>query len=115
MSEYVAVRTEHGDVVPFELDDDYEGPLPAGRRWDSTVEKADETMEHGVERAKAVARSVIMRMKSMPPPRPDKVSVELGLKVTGSSGIAIAKCSAEAHIKIAVEWQLDNIPSKADN
>lgn len=115
MPEYVTLRTEDGDWVPFELADDYDGALPAGRRWDSTVEKIDETLELGVDRAKAVARSVVTRMRSMPSPRPDKVAVELGLKVTGSSGVAVAKCSAEAHIKITVEWQLDSIPSEPDN
>ena len=113
MPEFVTVRTENGDVVPFELDDDYDGAVPAGRRWDETVEKVDETLERGIERAKSVARSVVTRMKSMPPPRPDKVTVELGLKVTGSSGVAIAKCSAEAHIKITVEWQRDSIPENS--
>ena len=111
MSEYVTVRTEDGDVVPFELDDDYDGALPAARPWD----KIDETLEQGVERVKTVARSVVSRMRSMPSPRPDKVAVELGLKVTGTSGIAVAKCSAEAHIKIIVEWQLDSIPSEPNN
>jgi NTP-dependent ternary system trypsin peptidase co-occuring protein len=109
MPEFVTVRTENGDTVPFELDDDYAGAVPAGRRWDNVVEKVDETLEHGVERAKAVARSVITGMRSMPPPSPDKVAVELGLKVTGTSGVAVAKCAAEAHIKITVEWQRDSI------
>jgi len=113
MPEYVTVRTENGDVVPFELDDDYGGAVPAGRRWDSAVEKVDETLEQGVERAKAVARTVVARMRSMPPPRPDKVAVELGLKVTGTSGVAVAKCSAEAHIKITVEWQRESIPDNS--
>jgi hypothetical protein len=113
MPEYVTVRTENGDVVPFELDDDYDGAVPAGRRWDNAVDKLDETLERGVERAKVVARSVITKMRSMPPPRPDKVAVELGLKVTGTSGVAIAKCSAEAHIKITVEWQPDSIPNNS--
>lgn len=115
MTEYVTVRTADGDVVPFELADDYEGALPAGRRWDSTVEKIDETLERGVDRAKAVARSVVTRMRSMPSPRPDKVAVELGLKITGTSGVAVAKCSTEGHIKITVEWQLENIPAESDN
>lgn len=115
MPEYVTVRTADGDLVPFELADDYDGTVPAGRRWDSTVEKVDETLERGVDRAKAVARSVVTRMRSMPAPRPDKVAVEIGLKITGTSGVAVAKCSAEAHIKITVEWQLDNIPAEPDN
>ncbi|MEU4801893.1 CU044_2847 family protein [Actinosynnema sp. NPDC023587] len=112
MAEYVEVRTEDGDLVPFELDEeDYDGPTRAGRRWDAAVEKMDETLEAGVERAKKVARAVATKIGSMPNPRPDKVAVEIGLKVGSSAALAIAKSSAEAHIKITVEWQRDSLPA----
>lgn len=111
MAEYVEVRTEDGDLVPFELDEDYDGPVRAGRRWDAAVEKVDETLEAGIERAKKVARSVAAKIGSMPNPRPDKVAVEIGLKVSSSAALAIAKSSAEAHIKVTVEWQRDSLPA----
>ncbi|MEU6152287.1 CU044_2847 family protein [Actinosynnema sp. NPDC047251] len=111
MAEYVEVRTEDGDLVPFELDEEYDGPVRAGRRWDAAVEKVDETLEAGIERAKKVARAVATRIGSMPHPRPDKVAVEIGLKVSSSAALAIAKSTAEAHIKVTVEWQRDSLPA----
>lgn len=107
MAEYVEVRTEDGELVPFELDEEYDGPVRAGRRWD----KVEETLEAGVERARNVARSVAAKIGSMPSPRPDKVAVEIGLKVSSSAALAIAKSSAEAHVKITVEWHRDSLPA----
>ncbi|QFZ23221.1 CU044_2847 family protein [Saccharothrix syringae] len=103
MTEYVEVRTEDGELVPFELDGEYDGPVRAGRRWD----KVQETLEQGVERARHVARAVAERIGDMPPPRPDKVAVEIGLKAGVSGAFGIAKSSTEAHIKITVEWHRD--------
>ncbi|WP_433265314.1 CU044_2847 family protein [Actinosynnema sp. CS-041913] len=111
MAEYVEVRTEDGDLVPFELDEEYDGPVRAGRRWDAAVGKMDETLEAGIDRARKVARTVAAKIGSMPSPRPDKVAVEIGLKVGSSAALAIAKSSAEAHIKITVEWQRDSLPA----
>src|SRR5688500_6040811 len=112
VADYVEVRTEDGELVPFELDEDYDGPVRAGRRWDAAVERAEETLESGIERARKVAQSVAAKIGSMPSPRPDKVAVEIGLKVSSSAALAIAKSSAEAHVKITVEWHRDSLPAE---
>ncbi|MEU4445455.1 CU044_2847 family protein [Actinosynnema sp. NPDC050801] len=108
MTEYVEVRTEDGELVPFETDE-YDGTVQAGRNW----EKVQETLEQGVERARHVARTVAARVADMPPPRPDKVAVEIGLKAGLSGAFGIAKSSAEAHIKITIEWHRNDAPVSA--
>ncbi|MFT7836673.1 CU044_2847 family protein [Saccharothrix sp. BKS2] len=108
MTEYVEVRTEDGELVPFETDE-YDGPVRAGRNWD----RVQETLEQGVERARHVARVVAAKVADMPPPRPDKVAVEIGLKAGLSGAFGIAKSSTEAHIKITVEWHRDGVPASA--
>ncbi|MFD7656767.1 CU044_2847 family protein [Actinosynnema sp. NPDC059797] len=108
MTEYVEVRTEDGELVPFEVDE-YDGPVRAGRNWN----RVQETLEQGVERARHVARTVAARVADMPPPRPDKVAVEIGLKAGLSGAFGIAKSSTEAHIKITVEWHRDAPPAPA--
>ncbi|GAA1312694.1 CU044_2847 family protein [Saccharothrix xinjiangensis] len=108
MTEYVEVRTEDGELVPFETDG-YDGPVRAGRNWD----RVQETLEQGVERARHVARAVAARVADMPPPRPDRVAVEIGLKAGLSGAFGIAKSSTEAHIKITVEWSRDTAPTPA--
>jgi hypothetical protein len=107
--EYVGVRTEDGEVVPFEIDEAEDGPVMAGRRWNAASAKAEETFEAGVERATAIAASVAAKMASIQAPRPDKVAVEIGLKVSAGAGVVIAKCSTEAHVKITVEWHGDGV------
>lgn len=111
MTEYVEVRTEDGELVPFETDE-YDGPVRAGRSWN----KVQETLEQGVERARHVARTVAARVADMPPPRPDRVAVEIGLKAGLSGAFGIAKSTTEAHIKITVEWLRDspNTPAPPD-
>lgn len=115
MTEYVQVRTEDGELLPFELAEDYDGPVSAGRRWDAAVERAEETLESGIERAKAVARTVARKIGSLPDPRPDKVAVEIGLKVSAGAALAIAKSTTEAHIKITVEWQRASLPTPRED
>jgi hypothetical protein len=111
-AEYVRVRTEDGTYIPFEIDSDYDGPVLAGRRLDEAIERAGETLEAGIDRAKEIARSVATRIGSLPPPRPDKVAVEIGLKVSAGAGVVVAKATSEAHIKITVEWQQHTEPSE---
>ncbi len=108
MTEYVGVRTQDGEVVPFEIDETEDGPVMAGLRWDAASAKAEETFEAGVERATAIARSVVAKMASISAHRPDKVAAEIGLKVSAGAGVVIAKCSAEAHVKITIEWHSDD-------
>jgi NTP-dependent ternary system trypsin peptidase co-occuring protein len=54
---------------------------------------------------------VVERVRSLPP-APSKVAVEIGLKMSASAGLVVAKVATEAHIKISVEWQ--PIPPEAE-
>lgn len=109
MAEYVEVRTEDGDLVPFEIDEEHDGPVRVGRRWDRTKELAEDTLEGGVELARSVAGTVARRIGSLRSPAPDRVAVEIGLKVGASGLFAIARSTAEAHVKITVEWQRESL------
>lgn len=102
MPDYVVVRDADGEPIPFEVDE-LDGQVPAGRRWDATAEQASETLDRGVDRIKQVASTVIAKLANMAD-APDKVTVEVGLKVTASFGVVVAKSAAEAHIKIGMEW-----------
>jgi hydroxypyruvate isomerase len=113
MAEYVEVRTEDGELLPFELSEEYDGPVPAGKRWDAAMDRAEETLEHGIERAKVVARAVAAKIGNMPAPKPEKVAVEIGLKVSAGATVAIAKSTTEAHIKITVEWKCADVNESA--
>ncbi|MFI9818673.1 CU044_2847 family protein [Saccharothrix variisporea] len=111
MAEYIAIRTDDGAFVPFEVEQDYDGPVRAGRRLDEALGVVDQTLEAGVDNARRLARAVAQKIGNMPDFRPDKVTVEVGLKVTAEAGVVIAKSGVEAHVKITAEWQRANLPS----
>ncbi|NUT98000.1 MAG: hypothetical protein HOY78_38910 [Saccharothrix sp.] len=111
MTEYIAIRTEDGAFVPFEVDEEHDGPVRAGRKVDEVLEAVDDTLEAGVNSARRVARAVARKIGNMPDFRPDKVMVEVGLKVTAEGNVVVAKSGVEAHVKITAEWQRANLPS----
>lgn len=102
MAEYVQTRTETGETLTFEVEE-YDGPVQAGRRWDELVDGAGQAVDKGIEQVKAIAAQVATKVAHMPK-RPDRVAVEMGIKVTGGLTVAVAKSSSEAHIKVTVEW-----------
>jgi NTP-dependent ternary system trypsin peptidase co-occuring protein len=102
--EFVQVRAADGSYIPFEVDTAYDGPVQAGRVTE-TLDHAGAVIEAGVDHVKEIARSVVERVRSLPPPAPSKVAVEIGLKMSASAGLVVAKAATEAHIKISIEWQ----------
>ncbi|XVV03006.1 CU044_2847 family protein [Actinosynnema sp. CA-248983] len=111
VAEYIAIRTDDGSFVPFEVEEEYDGPVRAGRKLDEALGVVDQTLEAGVDNARRLARAVARKIGNMPDFRPDKVMVEVGLKVTAEAGVVIAKSGVEAHVKITAEWQRANLPS----
>ncbi len=52
---------------------------------------------------KTVAKSTYDNIK-LTPNRPDEVSIEFGLKLSGDVSAIIASTSAEGHIKVTLKW-----------
>lgn len=100
---YLQVHLTDGTTIPFEVDEAYDGPVRAGLA--ETFDRASQTLETGIDKAKEIAKTVAARIGSLPPPAPSKVSVEIGLKMSATAGVVVAKAATEAHIKITVEWQ----------
>jgi len=102
LPDYIEVHSEDVGVVRFEVDD-YDGPVQAGRTLDKARGYTEASLEDGIEHAKAIAKTVVTKISGLPQ-RPEKITVEIGLKATADAGIIIAKSSAEAHIAISLEW-----------
>lgn len=69
------------------------------------VAKASESFDEAMSTLKAYAASVedlVMDLDLTP----KEVSVEIGLKMSGSAGFIIAKADAEAEMKVALTWEL---------
>ncbi|MEU9020315.1 CU044_2847 family protein [Actinomadura sp. NPDC048394] len=101
MAEYVEVRLSDGEGVPFEVEET-DAPVPAGRRWQATTDRAQETLEQSVDRVLRIARAVAQRAEASAD-RAEKVTVEVGLTMTADVGVVVAKTASAAHIKISIE------------
>ncbi len=59
--------------------------------------------EHVSTAAKAVAGQLASAFEGLPN-KPDKVTVDFGIKLTGDANILIAKGSGEANLKLTLQW-----------
>ncbi|APU14709.1 MULTISPECIES: CU044_2847 family protein [Actinoalloteichus] len=69
-------------------------------------------VEKSIERIRRFGAMTVERISDMPR-KPDKVTVEIAVKVSAEAGVVIARTSAEANFKIAVEWSNPAAPASA--
>ncbi|MEV0403833.1 CU044_2847 family protein [Actinoallomurus sp. NPDC050550] len=103
---YVEVRISDGITIPFAVNDsgDYDGPVPASRVREGISTRAEAALENGLHIVRAVANEIDKETAALANP-PSKVSMEVGLTVTSGAAIVVATSSAQAHIKIGIEWE----------
>ncbi|WP_320777332.1 CU044_2847 family protein [Streptomyces sp. CRN 30] len=86
-------------------DDPYE---PIGRpRPAETVADAAETLRGAVDQVRPAVQDIVDSLRTMPR-RPDRISLEFGMKVTAEAGVVIARTAAEAHFTVGMEWDAAN-------
>ncbi|MDV6288983.1 CU044_2847 family protein [Streptomyces sp. UP1A-1] len=54
--------------------------------------------------AAAAVSDIVDSLRSMPR-RPDRITLEFGVKVTAEAGVVVARSTAEAHFTVGVEWE----------
>lgn len=123
MQEYVEVLTADGVIVPFAVEgtgpagtgrvdgsvDDFDGPVPAGRPLAGVRNRVAVSLEDGVDLVRSVTHTVAGKLSATP--RPNKITVEVGLTVSAEAAIMVAKSTAEAHIIIKMEWDPHTDPT----
>jgi hypothetical protein len=72
-------------------------------RADRAIDVATQTLDRGLEQVGPLMNAVVTRMRATDTP-PDKVTLQLGLKVSGELGLIIGKSAAEANFTITAEW-----------
>jgi hypothetical protein len=101
----VPVDDEGSDYVEIEVDprdvgaDDVELTSSDGRR----TFRAARSLAGSVDRLLPAIRSIVTRVRQHEN-APDKVSVELGVKFAGETGVILTKGTAEATMKIMMNW-----------
>lgn len=96
----VGVPTDFG-IVKFEVRD-LEGVRRAGRGADQ-LPIIQETYEQGLESVRHLAEHTVKKIRDLSR-RPDRVTLELGIKVSAQAGLFVASASGDANITLTLEW-----------
>lgn len=78
-------------------------PRPAQTVAGATDTAAD-TLRDAVDRVRPAVQDVVDSLRAMPR-RPDRITLEFGVKVTAEAGVVLARTAAEAHFTVGVEWE----------
>ncbi|MFF0445151.1 CU044_2847 family protein [Streptomyces sp. NPDC004609] len=103
MVELIRFRTEDGGEAVVEIADDEPGVVSVSRVGDAIAE-ATGSLEAGLDRVRAVARTTLDRLVAMPEP-PEEVTVEFGVRFNAKAGAVIAHTEAEGHLKVSMVWR----------
>ncbi|MFE8924454.1 CU044_2847 family protein [Streptomyces rochei] len=90
------------DPYEDEYEDEYE-PIRRRRPADGVSGAAD-TLRGAVDRVRPAVSDIVDSLRSMPR-RPDRITLEFGVKVTAEAGVVVARSTAEAHFTVGVEWE----------
>jgi len=77
------------------------------------VGDAADTLRNAVDRVRPAVVDIVDSLRGMPR-RPDRITLEFGVKVTAEAGVVVAKTAAEAHFAVGVEWEADHGENRSD-
>lgn len=113
MSRALAEIKTDGGTVTFDVDDadiPRVGPERVSRRGDAIVAELDASLEQTLAAARPAAKAVLDAFRAM---GPDRVEIELGLRLDVAAGVVIAKAGAEAHFTVTLGWDAAPAPTSA--
>ena len=93
------------DIILVDL-----GPMPCVRGVSNVHEdvanKSAEALENAMDTVRAMAAKVTATMQNIKiSERPNKVSVEFGIKMTAEGNAVVAKTGVEGAIKVTLSWE----------
>ncbi|MFE5397423.1 CU044_2847 family protein [Streptomyces sp. NPDC056568] len=94
-------------------EDPYEPIRRRPRPAEDVSEAAAETLRGAVDRVRPAVADIVDSLRSMSH-RPDRISLEFGVKVTAEAGVVVARSAAEAHFTVGVEWEAAPGPGTSD-
>ena len=101
MPYFLEVPLGDGEVVLARLSSQGEEVVPFGRR--ATVEKLAGSLTGELRKVRIFAAEVLGALRDSVEP-PERVAIEFGLELSGSTGIVIAETSAAGHLTVTMEW-----------
>ncbi|MEV6105064.1 CU044_2847 family protein [Streptomyces sp. NPDC051940] len=94
-------------------DDDAYEPIGRPRAAHAAGDAAD-SLRDAVDRVRPAVQDLVDSLRGLPR-RPDRISLEFGVKVTAEAGAVVARTAAEAHFTVGVEWEAASGRSGADD
>ncbi|MER6710628.1 MULTISPECIES: CU044_2847 family protein [unclassified Streptomyces] len=121
MTAITSIRLDDGSLLRVEttepasprpvVEDPYE-PIRRPRPADDVASAAD-TLRSAVDRVRPAVSDIVDSLRSMPR-RPDRITLEFGVKVTAEAGVVVARTAAEAHFTVGVEWDAASVAGTTD-
>lgn len=101
----VEFPVEAGGTVLVQVPDEQPaGSVMRGRAAEATIDRADQTFEMALSTIRTVANGVVLQLKDIAV-RPQQVTVEFGIELTGKMGSMLVAASASAQLKVSLTWQ----------
>ncbi|MGY1431521.1 CU044_2847 family protein [Streptomyces sp. MN12] len=117
MTAFTSIRLDDGSLLRVETSDPAPAAVPVPedpyedeyepirrRRPADGVSGAADTLRGAVDRVRPAVSDIVDSLRSMPR-RPDRITLEFGVKVTAEAGVVVARSTAEAHFTVGVEWE----------
>ena len=121
MTAITSIRLDDGSLLRVETtapasarpasEDPYE-PIRRPRPADDVGNAAD-TLRDAVDRVRPAVQDIVESLRSVPR-RPDRITLEFGVKVTAEAGVVVARTAAEAHFTVGVEWDASDRADASD-
>jgi len=101
---YLSFTTEAGEDVVFEVEAEPGEEIEriSRRGGEKVVERAEETLEHAINRIRPAAELVLNAFREAN--QPSEIALEFGLKVSGKVGMVFASADSEATFKVSLKW-----------
>lgn len=101
----VEFPVEAGGTILVQVPDELpSGPVMRGRAAEATIDRADQTFEMALSTVRTVAQGVVSQLKDLAV-RPQQVTVEFGIELTGKTGAVLVAASASAQLKVSLTWE----------
>lgn len=92
-----------GTSVRVELADGESGFDRVGRGPGGLARSSAETLQEALDHIRPALDTMAGSVRQMVH-RPDKVSVEFGIKLAAEAGVVVAKATSEANFTLTLEW-----------
>jgi hypothetical protein len=93
---------EEGGVLRVEVDEP-EGGIDRVGRVSDAIEATGQNVVQGLKQISPAIQSVVYHVRDMVD-KPDKLSLQFGIKFTAAAGVVVAKAATEANFTVTVEW-----------